>query len=295
MVLLEATLKSYRERVERALDRWLPAAEEKPTRLHEAMRYSLEAGGKRIRPVLVLLTAEAGQADGAIDPEPAAVALELIHTYSLIHDDLPCMDDSDLRRGRPSCHTQFDEETALLAGDGLLTEAFTVLARGYASQPEIATGLVEELADAAGSRKLIGGQMADLEAEADPPNITDEDVRFIYANKTGALFAAALAMGGRLAYKDEAGLARLRETGLALGLAFQVQDDLLDASGTADALGKPVGQDAAKPTFVALHGVAYAQDTVREATSRCLQLWKEAGMESAAFESLVAQLAERTN
>src|SRR5437667_460591 len=159
-----AELKRHVARVERGLDQFVPRADTRPARLHTAMRYSLEAGGKRLRPVLVLATAELfGVSDESA--LPAAVAIECIHTYSLIHDDLPCMDNDDLRRGRPTAHKQFDEATALLAGDALLTHAFALLATAYAVQPALAHALTRELAEAAGSRRLIGGQMEDLLAE----------------------------------------------------------------------------------------------------------------------------------
>src|SRR6195952_1730529 len=157
-------LQAYRLRIERSLDQQLPEVGTKPTRLHEAMRYSLEAGGKRLRPVLLMAAADLCGASGS-EADAAAVAIECVHTYSLIHDDLPCMDNDDLRRGRPTAHKQFDEATALLAGDALLTEAFIILSENYAGRPALAHALTRELAAAAGSRRLIGGQMEDLLAE----------------------------------------------------------------------------------------------------------------------------------
>ena len=180
-----AAFKHQVTRVETALDRYVPAAMTRPTRLHDAMRYSLLGGGKRLRPVLTLATAEAlGLNDDLA--LPAAVAIECLHTYSLIHDDLPCMDNDDLRRGRPTAHRQFDEATALLAGDALLTEAFVILSVHYAARPTLAQTLTRELADAASSRRLIGGQMEDLLAEKKSTATADE-LEFIHLNKTAAM------------------------------------------------------------------------------------------------------------
>ena len=193
-------LKCQAGRVEAGIDRFLPPGDAPPARLHTAMRYSMQAGGKRLRPVLLLAAAELcastrRRGTGGSDPLPAAVAVECVHTYSLIHDDLPCMDDDDLRRGRPTSHKAFDEATALLAGDALLTHAFALLARSYAVRPVLATALAGELGDAAGSRRLIGGQMADLLAEKKKGSTADE-VAFIHLNKTAAMIEAALVMGG---------------------------------------------------------------------------------------------------
>lgn len=242
-------------RVEAGLARHVPSRDTRPARLHAAMRYSLEAGGKRLRPVLVLAAAELSGAP-ATDPLPAAVAIECLHTYSLIHDDLPCMDDDDLRRGRPTAHRAFDEATALLAGDALLTHAFGLLAGAYASDPVLSHALISELADAAGSRRLIGGQMEDLLAEK-KADATAEELEYIHLNKTAAMIEAALVMGGRVGGADAPTLALLRLAGRHLGLAFQIVDDLLDATADTATLGKTAGKDArsGKTTFVTLHGL----------------------------------------
>src|SRR5688572_3665558 len=180
--------------VERGLSLYVPSAQTRPARLHTAMRYSLDAGGKRLRPVLVLAAAELfGAANEAA--LPAAVAIECVHTYSLIHDDLPCMDNDDLRRGRPTAHKAFDEATALLTGDALLTHAFALLTESYAATPALAHALVRELADAAGSRRLIGGQMEDLLAEK-KSGVTRATLEFIHLNKTAAMIEASFVMGG---------------------------------------------------------------------------------------------------
>ena len=190
----QETFATYVGCIELGLNRLLPAVDAPPGRLHAAMRYSMGAGGKRLRPALVLGAAELFDPEGQIDPLPAAVAVECLHTYSLIHDDLPCMDDDDLRRGRPTCHKAFDEATALLAGDALLTLAFTLLATAYAAHPALAVALGRELGTAAGSTRLIGGQMADLLAEK-KPDVSAADLEFIHLNKTAAMIEAALVAG----------------------------------------------------------------------------------------------------
>jgi geranylgeranyl pyrophosphate synthase len=251
-------LKRHVARVERGLDHFLPRADTRPARLHTAMRYSLEAGGKRLRPVLVLATAElfaaAAPMDARIDALPAAVAIECLHTYSLMHDDLPCMDNDDLRRGRPTAHKQFDEATALLAGDALLTHAFALLAEHYPDK--LAAALIRELAAAAGSRRLIGGQMEDLLAEK-KADATADELEFIHLNKTAAMLEAALVMGGLIGNANEDALGTLRRAGRHLGLAFQIIDDILDATAETATLGKTAGKDAKadKTTFVKLHGL----------------------------------------
>jgi geranylgeranyl diphosphate synthase type II len=256
--------------VEAGLDRYLTTSTDCPRRLEEAMRYSVEAGGKRLRPVLVLMACEAcgGNVEDAL---PAAVAIELIHTYSLIHDDLPAMDDDDLRRGRPTNHRQFDEATAILAGDGLLTLAFEVLARNI--QPaEVALGCVADLASAAGVEGMVGGQMADLQAErgggsetdvehcdaADAPQPTPLDqLQAIHLRKTGRLLRSSLTMGGRIARVDTATIEMLDHFGKCVGLAFQIADDLLDVTGDVARMGKGLrkDEDHGKLTYPGLLGI----------------------------------------
>lgn len=265
-----AELKRHLARIEAGLDRHLPPATTRPGRLHEAMRYSLQAGGKRVRPVLVLAAAEVFGArdDAAV---PAAVAIECLHTYSLIHDDLPCMDNDDLRRGRPTAHRQFDEATALLAGDALLTHAFALLAEAYADQPVLAHALIRELADAAGSRRLIGGQMEDLLAEK-KADATASELEFIHLNKTAAMIEAALVLGGLIGSANEDGINSLRLAGRHLGLAFQIVDDLLDATADTATLGKTAGKDAKadKTTFVKVHGLEKSRQFAAHHTAAAL-------------------------
>ena len=240
-------LKIYMEErrclVEAALDRFLPRADERPAKLHEAMRYSLMGGGKRLRPILCLASAEAvgGKPDVAMVP---AVALECLHTYTLIHDDLPAMDDDDLRRGRPTLHKAFDEGLAILAGDALQTLAFELLARAAVPAPYEPGRLVLELAQAAGSRGVIGGQVEDIAAEGQSPDAGQ--LEFIHAHKTGQLIRAACRMGAIAAGARPEQLAALTTYAEKVGLAFQIADDVLNVTSTPEQLGKAVGSDAAR-------------------------------------------------
>ena len=255
----EDQLKGYRARVEDVLARALPSAETLPTDLHEAMRYATLGGGKRLRACLVYATGEAlGAALEALDP--AAAAVELIHAYSLVHDDLPCMDDDDMRRGRPSCHKAFGEATALLAGDALQTEAFTVLAAAETLSPHARIRMVEELARASGSLGMAGGQALDLKAG---PDATIDMLEERHGRKTGALIHAAVRLGALAAAPEIP--AALDDYGRALGLAFQIADDLLDVEGVAVVVGKTIGADAAagKATFASVLGVTEARRRAR--------------------------------
>lgn len=290
---LPAELKRHVTRVERGIDLHVPTADTRPTRLHAAMRYSLEAGGKRFRPVLLLAAAEmlGVKGDAAL---PAAVAIECVHTYSLIHDDLPCMDNDDLRRGRPTAHRAFDEATALLAGDALLTHAFALLATGYAAQPALAQALVRELADAAGSRRLIGGQTEDLLAEK-KADATAEELEFIHVNKTAAMIEAALVMGGRIGDANDETLATLRRAGRHLGLAFQIVDDVLDATADSSTLGKTAGKDvkSGKTTYVKLHGIETSRRIAAEHSAAAVAALQTLGERSTFLTGLIASMADR--
>ncbi len=286
-----AELKRHVARVERGLDRHLPPADTRPARLHTAMRYSMEAGGKRLRPVLVLAAAElfGVEDDRAL---PAAVAIECIHTYSLIHDDLPCMDNDDLRRGRPTAHKAFDEATALLAGDALLTHAFGLLAENYPG--ELARNLVRELADAAGSRRLIGGQMEDLLAEK-KSDATPGELEFIHVNKTAAMIEASLVMGGLVGGAGEGAIGNLRSAGRHLGLAFQIIDDILDATADTVTLGKTAGKDAkaGKTTFVNLHGLEASQRFAQSSTSAALEALEKLPSSTLFLNWIIQSMGER--
>ncbi|GAB5562713.1 MAG: (2E,6E)-farnesyl diphosphate synthase [Synoicihabitans sp.] len=289
-------LKSLVSRIETGLDRFVPAATTRPDRLHQAMRYSLEAGGKRLRPALLLAVAELESNDDLPDPLPAAVAIECLHTYSLIHDDLPCMDDDDLRRGRATLHREFDEATALLAGDALLTHAFALLAEAYADDAKIAHALIRDLSQTAGSRRLIGGQMADLLGEADG-NATAEDLEFIHLNKTAAMIETALVMGGIVSRRSPETLDRLREAGRNLGLAFQIVDDILDVTADTKTLGKTVGKDQAtqKTTYVRLHGLEASQRFVQEKTAAAVAAFAAVPGDTQFLEALAKTMAARVN
>ncbi|MGF1450894.1 MAG: polyprenyl synthetase family protein [Opitutales bacterium] len=292
-VSFDDRLNGYRERVEAALDQMAPPADRRPARLHAAMRHSLLAGGKRLRPCLLLASAELFPS--AHDPMPAAAAVEALHTYSLIHDDLPCMDDSELRRGRPTCHVAFDESTALLAGDALLTWALWWLAEAYHGTPELATALVRDLGDAAGSERLIGGQQEDLEGEQQAP--TADRLEFIHENKTAALITACLTMGARLASARPEAVEAMRAAGRHLGLAFQIIDDVLDVTSDSNAMGKPVGADAenAKMTYPALFGLEVSRQKAREHTDAAIAKVREAGGENGFLLTLIKRMAQRVN
>ncbi len=258
-------IAEYRRRAEAALEARLPPAESIPSRLHEAMRYSVMGGGKRIRPVLVY---SAGAAVG-VDAErldAAACSVELIHAYSLVHDDLPAMDDDDLRRGRPTCHKAYDEAIAILAGDGLQALAFQVLARDQTLQatPAVQVKLIERLAVAAGSRGMVGGQALDLAAVGSELSIAELELMHIH--KTGALIRTSVLMGALCGEDvDSDALERLDHYGKCIGLAFQIQDDILDVVGSTETLGKRPGADEArgKPTYVSHLGLEGAREQAR--------------------------------
>lgn len=287
------TLEAYRARAEAALEAALPSPETRPRALHSAMRYCIESGGKRLRPILLLATRDLfGEGPPA---EPAAAAIELLHTYSLVHDDLPCMDNSPLRRGRPTAHVRFGEAAAVLIGDALLTAAFAGLAKGYAYDPALLTRLLQTLATAAGSEALIGGQFEDT-IRANTP-ISADDLDYIHLNKTAAMIAASLVMGGQIGGADEPTLHTLDALGRHLGLAFQVVDDLLDATGDAATLGKPVQADAdnQKNTYPRFHGLRASRLRARELTSEALQLCRALPCPAPFLESLIQNLEHRAH
>lgn len=247
------------------------------SKVDDAMAYSLLAGGKRIRPVLLMATAEALGVKG-YNYLPVACGLEMIHTYSLIHDDLPCMDDDDYRRGRLTNHKVFGEAMAVLAGDGLLTLAFEVMLEQKNVDPRVLIETVREMAMCAGNFGMVGGQGLDLENEG--KSISAEELRKMHAGKTGALFIAAVRGGAHLAGANEQELLALTKFADLLGLAFQITDDILDVEGTTEALGKPAGSDEKnhKSTYVSLYGLkaakALAEKTVAEALE-CLEMFGE--------------------
>jgi geranylgeranyl diphosphate synthase type II len=269
---LRDDLRSRRELVDNYLPRALDFATGCPASLREAMAYSLLAPGKRLRPLLVLSATEAAGGDAAL-ALPAAAAVEMVHTYSLIHDDLPAMDDDDLRRGRPTCHKQFGEALAILAGDALLTLAFQVVGESYPAAT--AAACCRELARGAGAAGMVGGQVEDLAWENQPSGAL-ADLERVHAHKTGALFRTCLrlgafvAQGERTAGPEPALLEALDTFGRGFGLAFQITDDLLDVQGDAEQTGKRVGKDAArgKLTFPGLLGTVESR---RRAEAYCRQ------------------------
>ena len=251
----EDYIAAQQRTVDQALERWVPPETQNPSTIHRAMRYSLFAGGKRIRPILAMAAAHA-ISDAPLGVESAACALELIHTYSLIHDDLPALDNDDLRRGRPTCHKVFGEAMAILAGDALLTLAFEVLSKLECIPAERRVMLVLELATASGTvGGMIGGQVNDLEGEGQFP--TAELLESIHRAKTGALLRASVRMGAIYAGADAEQLDALTRYGEHIGLAFQIVDDVLDVEQPSEALGKTAGKDAQqkKITFPAVYGI----------------------------------------
>ncbi|MGJ8650963.1 MAG: polyprenyl synthetase family protein [Opitutaceae bacterium] len=290
---MKEKLSQYQQQVEEAIDGLLPAAATRPSKLHEAMRYSMEAGGKRIRPVLVIAASKLFPSKS--DPLAAAVAIECLHTYTLIHDDLPSIDDSDLRRGRPSCHKQFDEATAVLAGDALLTYAFQLLANQYREQPALAAALIADLANASGSERLIGGQMEDVDNEGKP--LDAETLRFIHENKTGALLTAALTMGLHFCDPSPEQIQHMQSVGYHMGMTFQIVDDILDATSSAEVMGKPVGNDSAadKSTYVALHGIEGAYTEANRHTAAAIAATEALGGDNAFLIELIQMLSSRIN
>lgn len=264
---LKRYLIAKQKEVDRALDRFLPRASVRPATIHKAMRYSMFAGGKRLRPILSLAAAEAcgGKTSAAL---PLACAVECIHTYSLIHDDLPSMDNDDLRRGRATCHKVFGEGIAILAGDALLTIAFEIAAQAKPTSRYDLREIFREITTAAGSQKLIAGQVADLEAEG--RRIDRAQLRYIHENKTAALLTASVRLGAMGANASAKQLAAITAFGRALGLAFQVIDDILDVTQTSEKLGKSAGKDVAakKATYPAVIGLEKSRAEAKRLTSR---------------------------
>ena len=261
-------LTQEQKRVEAVIDQLCPADSERPSTIHRAMRYSLLAGGKRIRPILCMEAARAIRDDVA-GIEPAACSIEMIHTYSLIHDDLPALDNDDYRRGKPTNHKVFGEAMAILAGDSLLTLAFITLSHLPDCPAEVRVRLIAELSSASGTVEgMIGGQVADLEGEHQPP--TEELLAYIHRAKTGALLRASLRMGAIWAGASPPQLAALSAYGEHIGLAFQIVDDILDVEESSTALGKTAGKDAdqGKITFPAVYGLDRSRDMARRECDR---------------------------
>ena len=289
---LENSLQSLRERINAELEHYIRPRPDCPQHLRDAMAYSLLAGGKRLRPLLVLLACETcgGSVEAAL---PAACALEMVHTYSLIHDDLPAMDDDALRRGQPTCHIQFNEATAILAGDALLTLAFEVIAEDV-TPAKIAVACCRDLASASGLSGMVGGQMADLDAETNGISSV-EQLEGIHKRKTGRLLTAALLMGARVANAAETELKALEEYGQSIGLAFQITDDLLDVVGDRVKMGKEVRKDAGhdKLTYPSLLGEDVSRRTAGELIAKARESLKVFGEHGQRLDALAAFILER--
>ena len=285
-------LTDRKQVIDDALDRYLPDELEYPEIIHKAMRYSIFAGGKRLRPILVLTAAEAvgGDIQRVI---PAACSVEMLHTYSLIHDDLPAMDDDDFRRGKPTCHKAFGEAVAILAGDALLTHSFHVMTEHSVLPPERVIRAVGELTRAAGTLGMIGGQVVDISCEGKPTDT--ETLDYIHRHKTGALLTASVRIGGILAGAEDRQLEYLTKFGAHLGLSFQIMDDILDIIGETQKLGKTAGSDQRKQkaTYPALHGLDAAKSFAKEESVRAIDSVVALGSEAQPLRQIAAYLVSR--
>jgi geranylgeranyl diphosphate synthase type II len=290
---LVATLRRGQEMVDGALERLIPPATQRPSSIHQAMRHSVFAGGKRLRPILCMEAAHVVAGSLPKGVEDLGAALEMLHTYSLIHDDLPALDNDDLRRGRPTCHKVFGEAIAILAGDALQTQAYEVLANLHCPA-EARVRIATEIARGTGTVDgMIGGQVIDLEAERTPPDAAT--LEYIHRAKTAALITASLVSGALYAGADDQGIASLRTFGESVGLAFQIVDDILDVTQTSEQLGKTAGKDTAseKVTFPSLYGLEESQhraDTLVESAFAALQPF---GNRAASLKALARYLVER--
>lgn len=290
----ESWMQSIRDRTSLSLDRHLPSPEHLPQRLHEAMRYACMNGGKRIRPILVHA---AGAASGASNDvlDVCAAAVEMIHVYSLVHDDMPCMDNDTLRRGQPTCHVQYDEATALLVGDALQTQAFITLAHTPVD-PATVIALIRTLALASGAAGMAGGQAIDLLSVGE--QLDAAQLEQMHIMKTGALIRASIRMGALAGESlTSPQLEMLDRFGKTLGLLFQVVDDILDCTASTDMLGKTAGKDAAsdKPTYVSLMGLQGARSFAHELLAQAQQQIKPLGAQSARLHDIAQEIVQRTH
>ena len=292
---LDAYLTERRRLVDAALEQFLPSEDTPPPSVHRAMRYSVLAGGKRLRPILVIAGAEVvGGSPSTV--MPTACALEMIHTYSLIHDDLPAMDDDDYRRGRLTNHKMFGDALAILAGDALLTYAFQLVAQNAALpgvDAKVVCEVVAEIAEAAGTLGMVGGQVVDIESEG--KTITAEALEYIHIHKTAALLRASLSVGARLGGAAAAALAAVADAGQSLGLAFQIVDDILDVEGSLETLGKTAGSDERKQkvTYPTLHGIEASRREARRLIERTKSRLSAFGARSAPLCALADFVVER--
>lgn len=289
---LKTYLTTRAKDVDAALDVFLPKAKERPATIHAAMRYSVFAGGKRLRPVLCLAAAEACGGEFSLALPPAC-AVELMHTYSLVHDDLPAMDDDDLRRGQPTCHKVYGEGMAILCGDALLTEAFIVIGQTVATKRYNTRDYITELAVTGGSRKLIGGQVMDLEGEG--KKLTKRDLVRIHEAKTAALLMTSLRLGAMTANACPAKLEALTLFGHALGLAFQVIDDILDVTQSTEVLGKTAGKDQAveKSTYPAIIGLEASRKEAVRLTAVAMDALNPLGKSAERLREVATNLLKR--
>lgn len=293
---LNVYLKEQCTRIDSALDRFLPKETELPHSVHKAMRYSIFAGGKRVRPILMLAACQAvgGETEHAI---PAACAMEMIHTYSLIHDDLPAMDDDDFRRGNPTNHKVFGEAIAILAGDALLTEAFKLVSDLHlvtGCEPAGLLAVIHEIATCAGSYGMVGGQVIDMESEG-AQDIDLAIVQYIHTHKTGALIKASVVSGALLGGADEMQLAAITRYGKAAGLAFQIADDVLDIEGTTEDIGKDAGSDEArgKATYPAVIGLSAAKQEAVSMMNEALDALEIFGEEADPLREIARYIVQR--
>jgi geranylgeranyl diphosphate synthase type II len=291
---------AQRGRIDAALDRYLPAPPACPAVLFKAMQYSLRAGGKRLRPILALAAAEAGGSSHAADlAMPSACAIEFIHTYSLIHDDLPAMDDDSLRRGQPTNHVVHGEGMAILAGDGLLTEAFALIA-AEPDDPALAARKLRTIgviASAAGAAGMVGGQAIDLFAVGSASTFDGDSLQDMHARKTGALIRASAAAGAIMAGAADDVVSAIEEYGRQVGIAFQIVDDILDVEGDDQHLGKTAGKDASagKPTYPSLYGLSASRRLAAERHQRALAALEPVGLQHGRLAEIAAWVIERKN
>ena len=292
MLSFEDWVRAQGQRTESALGNLLDAANTNPARLHEAMRYAAQGGGKRIRPLLVYAAGELGDGINQNALDAAAVAIECIHAYSLVHDDLPCMDDDNLRRGRPTVHKAYDEATALLVGDALQTRAFEVLVNAQCDA-DMRLAMISALAGASGSRGMAGGQAIDLESVGKKLDLAG--LKQMHAMKTGALLSCSVHLGGIAAKLNPAQMQHLQNYSEALGLAFQIVDDVLDATSDSQTLGKTAGKDAAnnKPTYVTLMGLDYAQKAAKDLQETAIASLESFGPKAQALKDLALLVVNR--
>lgn len=293
--MLKEVLEEGRKITDAALERLLPGPDERPTSIHRAMRHSVFAGGKRIRPILCM---EASRAVAGLAPagiEEVGAALELLHTYSLIHDDLPALDNDDLRRGRPTCHKAFGEAIAILAGDALQTHAYEILSRAQCAA-EARVRIIEEIARGTGTiNGMIGGQVVDLESEHKKPD--QEMLQYIHLSKTAALITASVVSGGLYAGGSEDQVKQLRCYGQSIGLAFQIVDDILDVTQTSEQLGKTAGKDLAseKATYPALFGLEESRQRAAELLASAGDALRALGSRAETLQTVARFLIERKN